>query len=191
MHFLNPSWRRWVEKVKKLLNKTIAALAAAPKQRSASQQDQFRDDFISEKRLKLSRRRAYNNTKVMHGVDTSKWACLILSLGLRYLWKAELLYYLHAGWWKKRCIFRFPRQPLGRIVACADWLTRPASQTDNQLEAATRGTKNALPPVENSQNTAVYLKWFNFFILVKPLVQIFNNMLKNEIVICFSHMIKR
>lgn len=108
--------------------------------------------------------------------------------------KTELLYYLHAGWLKKGCIFRFPRQPPGRIVACADWLTQPVSQTNNQLEAATRGTKNAFLPVVKSQIKALCLKWFIFYFnkasstIFKQYVIIFIKNLKR---IRFSNTIKR
>lgn len=63
---------------------------------------------------------------------------------------------------KKRCIFRFPRQPLGRIVACADWVKRPVTQTDNQLQGATRGTKKRFPTVGSSRIQTMPLKLFIF-----------------------------
>lgn len=88
----------------------------------------------------------------MDGVDTSELGCLILTLCSRYLLKAELLYYLHAGWCKKPSIFRFPRQPPGRLVACADWFYSPVTHHVDQLQAATRGTKKALPTVEKNFN---------------------------------------
>lgn len=42
-------------------------------------------------------------------------------------------------------VFRFPRQPLRRIVAFRDWLSAPVNQINNQSGGATRGTKSAVP----------------------------------------------
>lgn len=54
-------------------------------------------------------------------------------------------FYLHAGYRKKICGSTFPRQLLGRIVACADWLCLIVNQICDQSHVATRGTKGPFP----------------------------------------------
>lgn len=74
-------------------------------------------------------------------------------------------FYLHAGWRKKHCVFRFPRQPLGRIVADADWVLLRFNQTNIQLQPATLGTLKVLPHVENSRIPRMMYKLITFSFL--------------------------
>lgn len=155
--FLSPSWRRWLDKVKQELHRIKAAEAAAPDRRTASQRlnsvrvsyQNTRSELLqasSQRKLEYWTARTHLNELSYHPI----WVYVIYAKHNKVVFTCRVE--------KKQCVFRFPRQPLGRIVACADLFTSPVNQKDGQLPAATRGTKKVFPQGEYSRILSVIFR---------------------------------